>query len=272
MGISKGMMMAMFLVLDGFGQNAGVVGTGFGIVTRSGETFLVTNQHVARRATKEWTEHIHIKIFTLGYEKEDGDKGAIQGMAIPTALIAVTTREEETKDGWDLAVISLAFHQAGSTGLETHQTFLNWEIRVEKSEIANNAWWEGTPVLTMGYPEGIGWKDKLGNPVWPTVRSGVVARMQEWLSGKEEYFMTDTATLGGQSGSPVFLRPYKEQRSLLLAGVTYARRRTAVRNRAGEITGFTDAHLQYVIPIQHVEKLMNKARRKKKEWVRTLGQ
>ena len=102
MGIDRGMMMAMFLILDGFGDKAHVIGTGFGVVTPKGETFLVTNQHVARVATKDWKEHIHIKVFTLNVTDDESQNRRVNELAIPAALIAVTEKEEETNDGWDL--------------------------------------------------------------------------------------------------------------------------------------------------------------------------
>ena len=263
MGISTTVIAAVFLILNDLGDSGRVVGTGFGVSVETGEHFLVTNQHVAEKATENWTKHLDIKIFLSKDKEEGGQRPPLAGMGIPAKLVAVRDREQVPEPGWDIAVVPLwGWVPKGDETIRAEQMFIKWEERIGKQEIMARRWWEGTRAITIGYPTGIGWRNDYGKPAWPTVRSGVVARMQDWVTGKKDEFMLDIATLGGQSGGPVFLDGREVGGRLRLAGMTYGR----IEEQDGD--GYhTDGHLQAVVPIENIEGMMLKARALGQKWL-----
>ena len=271
MGISKELLTTTLLVLDELKGRPTVVGTGFAMEDTEGRTYIVTNQHVADPATRVGTQHIHVRPFT---EEKDGKANqeevkAIKGMAIPHCLIA-SSKE------LDLAVIRLDL-ELGGPGVE--QGRIHWESRVGRDEIVRNRWWEGTPILTIGYPRGIGWEGDIQRQLWPTARSGVIARMQDWLARREKTILVDGATLGGQSGSPVFLQTTGQAAATYrFLGVVQARKVDEVKGLRAEMRpegdlhleeetlGLVDLHLQHVIPAENLEGLLAEADRRFEEW------
>ena len=62
---------------------------------------------------------------------------------------------------------------------------------------------EGLGVFLIGYPLGL-----VGDTHnFPIVRSGVIARIQDWLSGAKDTFLIDAPAFPGNSGGPVIVCP-----------------------------------------------------------------
>ena len=263
MGITTTVIAAVFLILNDLGERGQVIGSGFGVSVETGEHFLVTNQHVARKATENWTTHLNVKIFLTQERDKGSEPSQLAGLLIPAELVAVTDRGQVPQPGWDIAVVPLwGWIQRENRTVQAEQVFIRWEERIEKQEIKARKWWEGSRAVTIGYPKGIGWKNDLGKPAWPTVRSGVVARMQNWLNGENDEFMLDIATLGGQSGGPVFLDGRGVGGKLRLAGMTYGH--VVERDTDGD---HTDGHLQGVVPVENIRGMMLKARELGRKWL-----
>lgn len=250
MGIAREMLMSTVLILSDLGGekiDPPVLGTGF-ILAKEDTWYVITNRHVALDPRRRHESHVEMRMFTPNQKLVTGNPKRLSGMAVPTKLWA--TYDE----GPDLAVMRFArealVNSDGTPKLKVENTALKWEEAVQREEIEANGWWEGTPTLTMGYPGGLGWKPGERPAIWPTVRSGSVARMQEWLEGRAKDFMVDTATLGGQSGSPVFLWPHGEKPRLV--GVVYG-------HRADSKGG--DLHLQHVLPLEGLPQLLEAADR-----------
>ena len=62
---------------------------------------------------------------------------------------------------------------------------------------------EGDGVFVLGFPLGL--VGEKGN--YPIVRSGTIARVQNWLQGNEDTFLIDSQAFPGNSGGPVVLKP-----------------------------------------------------------------
>lgn len=62
---------------------------------------------------------------------------------------------------------------------------------------------EGTGVFLIGFPLGLIGVDRN----YPIVRSGVIARIQDWFRGAEDAFLIDAPAFPGNSGGPVVVRP-----------------------------------------------------------------
>ena len=63
---------------------------------------------------------------------------------------------------------------------------------------------EGDGVFAIGFPLSlVGYEDQ----IFPIVRQGCIARIQDWLSGRARRILIDANIFPGNSGGPVFLRP-----------------------------------------------------------------
>ena len=63
---------------------------------------------------------------------------------------------------------------------------------------------EGDGVFAIAFPMGlVGYEDQ----IFPIVRQGCLARVQDWLSGRADTILIDASIFPGNSGGPVFLRP-----------------------------------------------------------------
>lgn len=63
---------------------------------------------------------------------------------------------------------------------------------------------EGDGVFAVGFPLGL---VEYENQIFPIVRQGCIARIQDWLSGRARRILIDANIFPGNSGGPVFLRP-----------------------------------------------------------------
>ena len=63
---------------------------------------------------------------------------------------------------------------------------------------------EGDGVFAIGFPLAlVGYEDQ----IFPIVKQGCIARIQDWLSGRARRILIDANIFPGNSGGPVFLRP-----------------------------------------------------------------
>ena len=63
---------------------------------------------------------------------------------------------------------------------------------------------EGDGVFAVGFPMGL---VEYEEQIFPIVRQGCLARVQDWLSGHSGTILIDANIFPGNSGGPVFLRP-----------------------------------------------------------------
>lgn len=270
MEMSTAGLAAAVIIMTDIGSDGEVLGTGFLMETEAGGTYIVTNKHVADASRRSEAGHFHVRpAVPLEFEIGGQGKTSLVGMAIPGRLVVTPEEGDEI----DLAVVRLP-------GRPVDRRLISWERRITRDEIMENGWWEGTRVLSMGYPGGIlpEWATEKGR-AWPSVRTGTIARMQDWLEGNTRTILIDGATLGGQSGSAVFLRPGDEGGQAggpvflsaeahggkpgRLLGVTYARWSERVGDQKEQSV---DLHLQEVVPAIYLEALMKQADDKWRGW------
>ena len=126
---------------------------------------------------------------------------------------------------------------------------------------------EGTGVFLIGFP-----LDLIGDTRnFPIVRSGVVARIQDWLSGAEDTFLIDAPAFPGNSGGPVVVRPDTTAISgttaithALLIGVVSKNirsREVAVSVQTGEqrVVFLENTGLSRVVPISSIKETLMSA-------------
>lgn len=150
--------------------------------------FLVTNQHVL-----------------------DGEGNVVIKMNRADNLPAVNYRLDLESDrhlvtvhpgGADVAVVSASpeiwvEYQARTSLVPEYQVL----SREKAQEIGVS---EGDGVFAIGFPMGlVGYEDQ----IFPIVRQGCLARVQDWLSGRADTILIDASIFPGNSGGPVFLRP-----------------------------------------------------------------
>lgn len=119
---------------------------------------------------------------------------------------------------------------------------------------------EGDGVFLIGFPFGLVGKARN----YPIVRSGIVARIQDWIQRTESTFLVDAPAFPGSSGGPVVLRPdaaaIKNTTPVthcLLAGVVSKQLRSreiaiSPRTREPRIVFEEDSGLAEVVPVELV--------------------
>ena len=123
---------------------------------------------------------------------------------------------------------------------------------------------EGTGVFLIGFPLAL-----IGDARnFPIVRSGVIARIQDWLSGAEDTFLIDAPAFPGNSGGPVIVRPDTAAISgttaiahALLIGVVSENirsREVAVSAQTGEtrVVFLENTGLSRVVPIRSIKETL----------------
>jgi len=126
---------------------------------------------------------------------------------------------------------------------------------------------EGTGVFLIGFPLAL-----IGDSRnYPIVRSGVIARIQDCLSGEEDTFLIDAPAFPGNSGGPVIVRPESTAISgtsavshALLIGVVSQNirsREVAVSAQTGEqrVVFLENTGLSRVVPISLVKETLRSA-------------
>ena len=120
--------------------------------------------------------------------------------------------------GSDVAVIPVIDPGPLTVGRNVHETeiFLGDLSTPSDDELLTIT--EGIGVFLIGFPLGLIGDDHN----FPIVRSGVIARIQDWLEGEKDTFLIDAPAFPGNSGGPVLVRPD----------------RTAIRNTAAVTQAF----------------------------------
>ena len=126
---------------------------------------------------------------------------------------------------------------------------------------------EGTGVFLIGFPLAL-----IGDARnYPIVRSGVIARIQDWLSGAEDTFLIDAPAFPGNSGGPVIVRPDTTAISgttaithALLIGVVSQNirsREVAVSAQTGQqrVVFLENTGLSRVVPISAIKETLTSA-------------
>ena len=150
-------------------------------------SFLVTNKHVQEGGIRDirfnHPAYGHLEVHSIG---------------------AVTDGDWTTHpDGADVAVIPLLSPGPLTLGRKVMETEIFLGDVGTPSDEELTAITEGTGVFLIGFP-----LDLVGDARnFPIVRSGVIARIQDWLSGAEDTFLIDAPAFPGNSGGPVIVRP-----------------------------------------------------------------
>ena len=90
-----------------------------------------------------------------------------------------------------------------------------------REEMQNENVWAGHPVFVLGFPEGRGWDREEGHV--PLVRQGIIAHVSRYLEGRENTFLVDGNSYGGNSGGPVLTQP-----TIMSVGRTHAHGSTSL--------------------------------------------
>ena len=153
--------------------------------------FLVTNRHVLEGAGRVIIKMNRVADLSAAQYSLDLEKDGYLVTAGPGNLdVAVVPA---SADFW-------LVHQVATAVIPERQS-----LAVEKAvEIGVS---EGDGVFAIGFPMGlVGYDDH----IFAIVRQGCLARVQDWLSGRERRILIDANIFPGNSGGPVFLRPSLE--------------------------------------------------------------
>ena len=171
------------------------IGTGFlyhhPVWEKEGRThycpFLVTNKHVMETGIRD------VRFNHPGY-------GSLEILPIASVTDGDWTPHP---NGADVAIIPLLSPGPLTLGRKVMETeiFLGDVSIPSDEEFATIV--EGNGIFLIGFPLGLT-GDALNYPI---VRSGVIARIQDCLSGAEDTFLIDAPAFPGNSGGPVIVRP-----------------------------------------------------------------
>ena len=186
----------------------GTTGTGFMINTRSGEQFVVTAAHVIEEQWKKGSEEL-LKVWA---STSHGPPHAIH-----TKNQEWTLHPERNlgsrENGCDIAVYqsrSAALAAAVRCGARLRS--LPVDIQAGRTEMDARETWEGSPILTFGYPGFLrssptAWLRECLYGHRPYARAGVISQVQPMLEGLTRSFTVDCPSYEGQSGSPIISAP-----------------------------------------------------------------
>ena len=190
------------------------------------------------------------------------------GSLVVHPICSVTEQDWTThSNGEDVAVIPLQ-----SPGpLTLGRRVMDSEIFLGDIGTPSDQEWstitEGTGVFLIGFPLGL-----VGDGHnYPIVRSGIIARIQDWLGGASKTFLIDAPAFPGNSGGPVIIRPDHAAVSgttplthALLIGVVsenISSREVAISPQTGEprIVFIENTGLSRVVPINAVKETLTAA-------------
>lgn len=186
-----------------------IIGTGFVIDTKG---IIVTNRHVVAAledlGNPETADHVALGLTFSEIERETGAH-------VLTVLPVSIRRWDKLKtftsseDFFGEEIPDIAFAQIGVSGLPAAN------LATEPG-----SWPVGTAIATAGFPLGRTALAIYGrvNQVAPILRAGVIASVFPFPSPRPHGFTVDIMTLGGESGSPIFLADSPQVVGLLHAG------------------------------------------------------
>ena len=208
-------------------------------------SFLVTNRHVIDGGAK-YIRFNHVV------------KGDIEISSIASVAIGSWTVHPK---GSDVAVIPVSDRGPLMDGRDVMkiEIFVGGIGTPSDKELPEIV--EGNGVFLLGFPLGL-----IGEARnYPIVRSGIIARIQDWLQGDERTFLIDAPTFPGNSGGPVVLKPEgvaikgtREITHALLIGMIRSyipSRDVAVSSQTGEprIIFEENSGLAEVVPINAIK-------------------
>lgn len=170
------------------------IGTGFifGVEVATPENgiapFLVTNQHIL-----ENDEIIVVKM-------NSSDELSANEYEFDTAngRHIITVHPE----GLDVAVLPLPGNIMNADKADAYPLAAEHLLSIESA--GNVGVSEGDGIFAIGFPMAlVGYEDQ----IFPIVKQGCIARIQDWLSGRARHILIDANLFPGNSGGPVFLRP-----------------------------------------------------------------
>lgn len=170
------------------------IGTGF-IYGATGDDsgnglypFLVTNEHVVAED----------EAFIIKMNRSDDSPAEEYQVNLGEERRLITVHP----DGLDIAVLPLPRDAVNNGMVAVSQITEAQSLSVEKAGQVGVS--EGDGIFTIGFPmELVGYEDQL----FPIVKQGCIARIQDWLSGRSRRILIDANIFPGNSGGPIFLRP-----------------------------------------------------------------
>lgn len=186
-----------------------IIGTGFVIDTKG---IVATNRHVVLELEKlgnpETADNVAL---ALTFSEVQREEGAHSLTVLPVLLRRwdKLTTFKSSEDFYGEQIPDIAFAQINVSGLPAAS------LVTEK-----NSWAVGTAIATAGFPlgtEALAIYERL-NQVAPILRSGIIASVFPFPSPRPHGFTIDIMTLGGESGSPIFLADSPLVVGLLHAG------------------------------------------------------
>ena len=211
--------------------------------------FLVTNKHVMEGGIRD------IRFNHPAYDSLEVHP-----------IRAVTDGDWTThSDGADVAVIPLLSPGPLTLGRDVMEAEIFVGDVGTPSAKDLNAMTEGIGVFLIGFPLSL-----IGDARnFPIVRSGVIARIQDWLSGEEDAFLIDAPAFPGNSGGPVIVRPDTTAisgttaitQALLIGVVSHdlRSRRVAASAQTEEVVFWENTGLSRVVPISTIKETLTSA-------------
>jgi S1-C subfamily serine protease len=187
-----------------------LIGTGFVIDTRG---IVATNRHVVRALEKlpNNPETGASAAVALTFSEVQPDEGGRSLLVVPITLrrwdrLKTFTSSEHF---YGEQIPDIAFAQINVSGLPAASLVTD-----------SDSWNVGTPIATAGFPLGTDALEIYGrlNQVAPILRSGIMASVFPFPCPRPHGFTIDIMTLGGESGSPIFLTDSPNVVGLLHAG------------------------------------------------------
>ena len=220
--------------------------------------FLVTNRHVLMKKISPTVEVPRIQLFISSNMDSENH---------PAAWGDLTLIDEDNKPVWlgdehaDLAIMQInikKMHEFGSK--------LDWLVDetdcMNSSEMKRSGIIEGEDVHLIGFP-GILPESQRVNPVF---RQGSIANIQSMYNGERDFFFIDSFSWHGNSGSPIFIRPYPFH----VAGTKQCTQSKCIGILTGswepaDLDGFKHCTgLAKIWPLDFVERLIDKYIQQKK--------
>jgi hypothetical protein len=173
-----------------------IIGSGFVIDTQG---IVATNRHVVLELEKlgdpETSDNVAL---ALTFSEVQREEGAHSLTVLPVSLRRwdKLTTFTSSEDFYGEQIPDIAFAQIGVTGLPAASLVTQ-----------AGSWAVGTAIATAGFPLGtaaLAIYERV-NQVAPILRAGVIASVFPFPSPRPHGFTIDIMTLGGESGSPIFL-------------------------------------------------------------------
>ena len=153
--------------------------------------FLVTNRHVADRGRE-----LHVRFNVLADGAQDvrhlppeGDEVTRPWITHPDPEIDVAVR-----------LLNAPGLGAAGTALTAYDSQRHVFLREEARATGMS---EGDGVFVLGFPMGLAGEERN----YVIVRQGIIARIRNWLDGRENSFLIDASIFPGNSGGPVLIKP-----------------------------------------------------------------